>query len=398
MKRAMLLLLILASCTADNQNLQSDRLMSLPYMSWSDVHEDDLDKSGVTMHDSGAYTGLNLYQSEDKGEAYLMDMEGNVLHSWNAAEGYDCHEECKWHHVEMDDQGNLYLVVKDTMLAKLSWESGGVGYAGVSAHHDMDRAENGDIYVLTREDLDVSYKGIDVRIANEYIIGMYPNSTVFTNISLYDSLGGELFIEPSLLKSIVKRIEEEGIGSFDAYHANTIEMIEKDTDFADKGDLLLSVREIDMLIVMDTEGEIKWTWGPGVVDMQHHPTMLENGNILLFDNQGFRNYSRVIELDPRTEKIVWTYPALPTEKFYSESRGSSQKLPNGNVLITESNKGHVIEVTTGGEIVWEWWNPEIRDGKREVVYRMKRLGPEQIGMLPFSSEVQEDLKKRGYIP
>ncbi|GIT01806.1 MAG: hypothetical protein CM1200mP27_04310 [Chloroflexota bacterium] len=30
-------------------------------------------------------------------------------------------------------------------------------------------------------------------------------------------------------------------------------------------------------------GEFTWKWGPGIVSHQHHPTMLDNGNIFLFD-------------------------------------------------------------------------------------------------------------------
>ena len=37
--------------------------------------------------------------------------------------------------------------------------------------------------------------------------------------------------------------------------------------------------------------------------------------------------------------------------------GSAQRLPNGNTLIAESSFGRFFEVTTEGEIVWEYVNP-----------------------------------------
>ena len=45
---------------------------------------------------------------------------------------------------------------------------------------------------------------------------------------------------------------------------------------------------------------------------QHAPTPLENGNILIFDNGVHRlddplPFSRVIEVNPATNEIVWTY-------------------------------------------------------------------------------------------
>ena len=44
--------------------------------------------------------------------------------------------------------------------------------------------------------------------------------------------------------------------------------------------------------------------------------------------------------------------------FFSAVQGAAQALPNGNVLVTESTKGRVFEVTRDGEIVWEFWNPD----------------------------------------
>ena len=81
---------------------------------------------------------------------------------------------------------------------------------------------------------------------------------------------------------------------------------------------------------------------------QHDPDLLANGNILLFDNQGQcrpGGITRVIEVDPRTQEIVWTYAGTPEEPFESEVRSSEARLPNGNTLITESDGGRLFEVT-----------------------------------------------------
>jgi hypothetical protein len=39
----------------------------------------------------------------------------------------------------------------------------------------------------------------------------------------------------------------------------------------------------------------------------------------------------------------------------------------------ESNNGRAFGVTRDGEIVWQWYDPKIRDGKRKTVYRMIRV-------------------------
>ena len=107
----------------------------------------------------------------------------------------------------------------------------------------------------------------------------------------------------------------------------------------------------------------------------HMPTMLPNGHLLIYDNGQNaavrrRGYTRVLELDPLTKKIVWEYKADPPKSFYSPSRGSSQRLPNGNVLIAESDSGRLFEVTSQGEIVWEFLNPDLhKNGWRMALYR-----------------------------
>ena len=98
---------------------------------------------------------------------------------------------------------------------------------------------------------------------------------------------------------------------------------------------------------------------------------------MIFDNGRERPYTRVIELNPVTEKIEWEYKGDPPQSFYSISRGGNQKLLNGNYLITESDKGHVFEVTRDGEIVWEFFNPDVtaigEENKRAAIYRMMRI-------------------------
>jgi outer membrane protein assembly factor BamB len=95
--------------------------------------------------------------------------------------------------------------------------------------------------------------------------------------------------------------------------------------------------------------------------------------LLVFDNGSRRGASRVVELDPETLEVSWQYPAEPGGSFFSRWRGGAQRLANGNTLITESEKGRVFEVTPAGEVVWEFWNPEVVDGQRKRIYRFHRV-------------------------
>jgi hypothetical protein len=56
------------------------------------------------------------------------------------------------------------------------------------------------------------------------------------------------------------------------------------------------------------------------------------------------------------------YGEREKEFFYTETMGEQQWLPNGNLLITESEYGHAFEVDREGRMVWEFinrWDDEL---------------------------------------
>jgi len=138
-------------------------------------------------------------------------------------------------------------------------------------------------------------------------------------------------------------------------------------------------RHINVIWVIDRKtNRVVWAWGPGHLLGPHMPTMLAGGRILVYDNgqnaaDRVRGYTRVLELDPLTGKIVWEYRADPPKRFYSPSRGSNERLPNGNTFIAESDSGRLFEVTPAGKIVWEFLNPDRqKGGRRMALYRALR--------------------------
>jgi outer membrane protein assembly factor BamB len=187
------------------------------------------------------------------------------------------------------------------------------------------------------------------------------------------------FLLPSLL---VEDLPAEG-PVLDFLHTNHVEVFDgrlaERSPIYRKGNILLSCRNINAVFILDGETrEIVWLWGPSNLTFQHHPSLLDNGNILIFDN-GIEE-SRVIEVDPLSGQIVWSFQE---EGFFSVSRGSAQRLPNGNTLITESDPGYVFEVTPEGEKVWIFANPDVsEDGKRSAIWRMTRIDPKELEFVP----------------
>ena len=119
----------------------------------------------------------------------------------------------------------------------------------------------------------------------------------------------------------------------------------------------MSFRATSFIAIVDrATGEFKWKWGKGEISHQHHPSWLDTGKILLFDNGAHRPrntfFSQVIEIDPETDEITWTYKGDPLVAFGSFGTSGAERQPNGNTLICEGVHGRFFEVTTDGEIVW----------------------------------------------
>ena len=143
--------------------------------------------------------------------------------------------------------------------------------------------------------------------------------------------------------------------------------------------------------------------GTGVLSHQHHATWLDNGHILLFDNGCHRreapSFSQVIELDPETKKIVWTYKSDVILGFYSFMVSGCERLSNGNTFITEGATGRLFEVTTEGETVWEYVSPWVlpsRFGPTTIVFRAYRIAEDdpRLHGLALSPEPYEELDAR----
>ena len=161
------------------------------------------------------------------------------------------------------------------------------------------------------------------------------------------------------------------------------------------GDILTSYRPISTVIrIARKTGEIGWKLGSPTLAGQHAPTLLENGNILIFDNGVHRlddplPFSRVIEINPATNKIEWTYQDRPVSNFFTPRMGNAQRLPNGNTLINEASFGRLFEVTEDAEIVWEYVNPFFGgppNAETNEIFRAYRYSAEEIANAETTSK------------
>ncbi len=362
-----------------------EKLATLPYTDWSSAKA-DVKKVGVLHFETGkAFQGLNLYNSRSLSEAHLVDMNGKIVHSWSVPRV----KRNDWHTTRLMKNGDLFAIVKDHKLIKLAWNSTLKWEHYARFHHDLAVSSNGLIYVPTRRTEMWTTRGFRIPVVKEYITVLTESGKFVKEISLFEALSPlisqeqvekiQKWAQNKDVQQKLKKKEEKGVLSWeneypDVFHVNSIELIERDVPgVMQKGDFLLSVRQLNLVCIFRPgTGELVWSWGPGEIECQHHASLLENDNVLLFDNGCTRGYSRIIELNAKTKRIVWEYKTSAPKEFFSFRRGGVQRLPNGNTLITESDRGRVFEVTPQGMIVWDFLNPDVLSKKktRAVIYRM----------------------------
>jgi len=214
---------------------------------------------------------------------------------------------------------------------------------------------------------------------------------------------------------------------FDWLHTNSATYVGPNHWF-DEGDqrfapdnVIISSRQASLLAIVARDGKIVWRIGPDFSESealrkirqiigQHHahlipPGLPGAGNLLVFDNGGASGYgaptpvaldgqgifaranSRVLEINPVTLELVWSY--VSPAQFYSSNISAAQRLPNGNTLVTEGAPGRAFEVTRDGTIVWEYMSPFFgTTGPRPAnsVYRVYRLPYDWIPQLTRPKE------------
>lgn len=162
-------------------------------------------------------------------------------------------------------------------------------------------------------------------------------------------------------------------------HPNDVEILsEEDADafpLFEAGDILYSMRDINMIMVFDPDTEVvKWyQHGPWL--RQHDPDFLPDGTISIFNNRMGGGYSNIMTIDPVTRETKVIYESRKDPIFYTGMRGKHEHLANGNMLITQAQKGRAFEVTEDGEIVWDYIN-RYDDKRVAVISKAIRYDPD----------------------
>ncbi|HJO39417.1 MAG TPA: arylsulfotransferase family protein [Vicinamibacterales bacterium] len=380
-----------ASGLTPEQQANMSRLRSVGYL--GGVQESQAVRGVVRYDPELSYAGLNLYSSGHGPEAVLMDMNGQRLHVWKlpyekafpdrlpppipVTAGY-------WRKVHLYPNGDLLAVFEGMGLIRVDRNSELLWAVPNGSHHDLEVRENGEIYVLTS----IAHLRTDVRedgpILEDFVTVLGADGVERRRYSVLDALRDSDF---GTLLTHSKGWE--GLQG-DLLHTNALEILdgtqaERSPAFK-QGNVLVSLPAVNAIAVIDlVENRVVWAL-TGMFEAQHSPTFVETGNLLIFDNVSEPEGSRVIEVDPFSQDIVWVYRGDEEMAFYSKFSGVTSRLPNGNTLITETEGGRAFEVTSDKRIVWEFRSPyQAGDNQRFIaaLLEMQRLSASPVDF-PFN--------------
>ncbi len=124
---------------------------------------------------------------------------------------------------------------------------------------------------------------------------------------------------------------------------------------------------MDAVVEVDMQGNVVWEWcffDHVVQDVDAAKANYVGAGKAIKDYPGRIN----INMPDRPLKRDWLHCNSMDYNAESGHIGSSgQRLPNGGTFICSDTEGHFFEVTSKGELAWEYINPVTRDGPVKVL-------------------------------
>ena len=229
--------------------------------------------------------------------------------------------------------------------------------------HAVFRDEDGNLWVpdetwAPMRDPDLpAFRG---PIEDDYLLKITPEGRILKRWRMFDllrqnNLLGLLYLDTHNANFAV--------GVPDPLHLNDVDIFPRSMPPGRfrPGDVMVSLRNINMVIVFDPETDLIRHIFQGVFVRQHDPDFVDGNSISLFDNASQTantpgQRSRIVELhaDGRPPRIV--FEGTKSHPFFSYIMGRHQALSNGNMLLAETTNGRALEVDPRGKPVWEWRN------------------------------------------
>lgn len=314
--------------------------------------------------------------------AWIVDRDGNVLHTW------EVDLDALWSdadHIEGRTDPMFYKPVgmhllPDGDLIAVFMHSAAFPYgAGLArfdrdgnvvwrrldhSHHWFTVDEAGNIYTPAHYVAEPP-----IRIGDTYATVPCEGGRVLIDTIQVISPDGELIEEIPLFDILVA----DGYGALiqgtqercDPLHLNHVEVVDAARaaliDGVEPGDLLFSIRNVNAVGAIDGARQITWLV-TGRTTRQHAPRLLNDGRVLIFDNQGGPlefGGSALVETRFGSQGVEPVFPRAPVPgeaPFLSSYGGQIDPHPDGQrVLVAVTQQGQVMEVDlVSGSVTWEY--------------------------------------------
>jgi Arylsulfotransferase (ASST) len=337
--------------------------------------------TGLRGHDPGrAFAGFTLFSPlpSTNRTVYLIDMAGNVEHTWNVPyppgqSGYLTDRGTLFYNGQIPNESHVGRApYMGGAALETDWK-GNILWEVNHPHHNHDgiRLRNGNVLLICQKPLPAGFasKVRGGRAGTEYghgqmdapyLVEMTTKGETIWEWRSWEHLDTET--------EVITAVQDD----------RDVWTVANGVSEMPDGNLILSFRDISTVIMINrATGTIYWKLGAPPLAGQHAAHMLANGNVLLFDNGPHRldqsfPFSRVLKIDPASKKIAWKYQEARVADFFSPRLSNAQRLPNGNTLINEGWFGRLFEVTPDGSVVWEYVNPYFGPRQNFIVNAVQR--------------------------
>lgn len=306
----------------------------------------------------------------------IIENDGTLIHKWNI-EWFNYWENSDHlpkdiapkqrpgthiHGIHLFDDGSIVFNFEHCGLARVDSEGKLIWKLPMSTDHSV-YFDDSIIWVCAQK---YHYKPIQY----------YPNyiPPIIEPFVLKISTEGEILEELSILE-LLRKNNLEGLLynihlsnentklSWDILHLNDVEPFPQKMEpgFFAYHDVMISLRNINTIIVYNDSTKIVKDVTIGGFVRQHDPDFIDGNQISIFDNYNIgstdhNKQSRILIKSYVTNQIREFYKGTDVNPFNTIIMGKHQWLENGNLLITDSMNGRAFEINPKKEIVWEFIN------------------------------------------
>ena len=291
--------------------------------------------TGLRGHDpERAFAGFTLFSPlpTTNKTVYLIDMAGNVVHTWNmpyppGQSGYLTERGTLFYNGQIPNDSHVGRApYMGGAALEMDWK-GRIIWEVNHPHHNHDgiRLRNGNVLLICQKALpvDIASRVRGGRPGTEYdqggmdapyLVEMTTRGEVVWEWRSWEHLDPEI--------DAITAIQDD----------RDVWTVANGVSEMPDGNLILSFRDISTVIMINRRtGAIYWKLGAPPLAGQHAPYILPNGNVLLFDNG-----------------------------------------PHGNTFVNEGWFGRFFEVMPDGTVVWEYVSPYFGPRQRLVINSVQR--------------------------